>query len=132
MEARREALLWLEQARRDLEVARHLSSHRDWYASVFWCHEVAEKALEALLIAAGKPARTHNLLELFRLAGSELGIVPPREVERCAKFLNPHYVVARYPDAANGLPHEIYEEDDARRALECAEAILAWVEQHLH
>ncbi len=128
---RNEALMWLEQARRDLEAARHLAVSRDWFASVFWCHQAAEKALKALLIASGKAVRGHNLLELLRMVSVELGVKPPRGVERCARYLNPHYVVSRYPDAANGLPYEVYEEDDVSRALDCAEVILGWVEQLL-
>ncbi len=128
---RDEALMWLKQAQRDLEAARHLSESRDWFASVFWCHQAAEKALKALLIASGKAVRGHNLLELLRIVRAELGAEPPREVERCARYLNPHYVVSRYPDAANGLPYEVYEEDDVSRALGCAEVVLGWVEQHL-
>jgi len=123
--------MWLEQAKRDLEAARHLAASRDWFASVFWCHQAAEKVLKALLIASGKAVRSHNLLELIRILRAELEVKPPREVERCARYLNPHYVVSRYPDAANGLPYEVYEEDDASRALECAEAILGWAEQLL-
>ncbi|MCE4603071.1 MAG: HEPN domain-containing protein [Desulfurococcales archaeon] len=128
---RGEALMWLKQAERDLEAARHLYEARDWFASVFWCNQTGDKALKALLIASGKAVRSHNLLELLRIAGDELGVKPPREVERCARYLNPHYVVSRYPDAANGLPYEAYEEDDVSRALSCAEVILGWVEQLL-
>ncbi len=88
-ELRGEALLWLEQARRDLEAARHLVASRDWFASVFWCHQAAEKALKALLIASGKAVRGHNLLEPLRILRGELGIEPPGEVERCDRYLNP-------------------------------------------
>ncbi len=56
---------------------------------------------------------------------------PPRDVEWCARYLNPHYVVSRYPDAADGLPYEVYEEEDASRALDCARVILEWVRQLL-
>ncbi len=128
---RREAELWLEQARRDLETAKHLMEAGDWYASVFWCHQAAEKALKALLIASGKAARGHNLLELARLASAELGVDVPRDVQRCIRRLNPHYTVARYPDAANGLPYELYEREDAEEAVRCAEVVLGWVEQLL-
>lgn len=128
---RREALLWLEQARRDLRAAEHLREHHDWFASVFWCHQAAEKALKALLVAEGKAVRGHNLLELARLLRDELGIELPKDVVRCLKFLNPHYTISRYPDAANGLPYEIYEEEDALRALECAGGVIEWVERLL-
>lgn len=99
---RAEAGLWLEQARRDLDAAKHLKESHDWFASVFWCHQVAEKALKALLIASGRAARGYNLLELARLAENELGIKTSRDVLRCIRYLNPHYMISRYPDAANG------------------------------
>ena len=101
------------------------------FASVFWYHQVAEKALKALLLAFGKAVRGHNLLELIRLVKTELKVEPPREVERCARKLNPHYIVSRYPDAANGLPYEIYEREDALEALNCAEVVLGWVRRLL-
>jgi HEPN domain-containing protein len=111
------------QARRDLDAARHLKESRDWFASVFWCHQVAEKALKALLIAWGKAVRGHNLLELARLVEGELGVQVPGDVMRCIRYLNPHYMISRYPDAANGLPYELYEED-AKKAIECAEIVV--------
>ena len=128
---RREALLWLEQARRDLEAAGRLAEAGVWFASVSWCHQAAEKALKALLLASGKAVRGRNLLELLRLVVEELGVEPPGEAVRCARRLNPHYVVSRYPDAANGLPYEVYDEEDAREALECAGVVLGWVERLL-
>ena len=39
---RREALLWLEQARRDPEAAGRLAEARVWFASVLWCRQAAE------------------------------------------------------------------------------------------
>ena len=128
---RREALLWLEQARRDLEAARHLAETRDRFASVFWSHQAAEKALKAVLLASGKAVRGYNLLELLRVIEAELGVEVPGDAARCARRLNPHYVVSRYPDAANGLPYEVYGEEDAVEALECAGVVLAWAERLL-
>ena len=61
---------------------------------------------------------------------AELEVEPPRRVKRCIRYLNPHYVVSRYPDAANGLSYEVYEED-ASGALDRVEVILGWVEQFL-
>ncbi len=43
-------------------------------------------------------------------------------------FLNPDYTVARYPDAANGIPYELYDEATARAKVEAAEEIAGWIE----
>ncbi len=131
MLVRREAMLWLEQAERDLGAARHSRESGDWFASAFWSHQAAEKALKALLLAHGKAARGHNLLELARMVESELGLEIPGSVYKCLRLLNPHYTVARYPDAANGLPFEVYDSEDASRAIECGGAVLEWVRRGL-
>ncbi|MBI3030561.1 MAG: HEPN domain-containing protein [Candidatus Rokubacteria bacterium] len=43
-------------------------------------------------------------------------------------FLNPDYTVTRYPDAANGVPYELYDEATARAKVKAAEEIARWVE----
>jgi HEPN domain-containing protein len=128
---RREARLWFLQALRDLDAARHARDAGDWFASVFWSHQAAEKALKALLLEHGVAARGHNLLELARIIVEEAGLEVPGNVMRCLRRLNPHYVVSRYPDAANGLPYEVYDREDADEALECAEVVLEWVKERL-
>ncbi len=128
---REEALLWLRQSEAELRAARHSFEAGDWFAAVFWCHQAAEKALKALLIAGGVTARGHDLLSLLRRIREEIHAEPPGDVERCVKRLNPHYMVSRYPDAANGLPYEMYTREDAEEALRCAETILGWVRRLL-
>lgn len=43
-------------------------------------------------------------------------------------FLNPDYTVARYPDAANGVPYQLYDEATAREKVKAAQKIARWVE----
>jgi HEPN domain-containing protein len=33
------------------------------------------------------------------------------------KFLNPHYTISRYPNAANAAPSEAYTEEIAKKCL---------------
>jgi len=128
---RREALLWLRQAEADLRVAIHSLEFKDWFASAFWSHQAAEKALKSLLLSRGRSVRGHNLLYLAEVVKTELGIDVPEEVMKCLRRLNPHYTVARYPNAANGLPYQIYDEDTAREAIEYGRRVLEWVKQFL-
>ncbi len=45
------------------------------------------------------------------------------------RILNPHYTVARYPNAANTVPSEPYSREMASRCVEAAERVLAWVKE---
>ncbi len=126
---RKEARLWLAQSLRDLEVAGNSFRAGDWYAVAFWCHQAAEKALKALLLSKGIALRGHNLLELGRKLG-ELNL-DPGELWRDLRRLNPHYTVARYPDAANALPCEVYDREAALEALEAARRVVEWAKRIL-
>jgi HEPN domain-containing protein len=48
-----------------------------------------------------------------------------------ARELTPDYLTTRYPNAANGIPAEIYDEEIAERHLAYAEGICQWVTWHL-
>jgi HEPN domain-containing protein len=43
-------------------------------------------------------------------------------------FLNQDYTVARYPDAANGIPYELYDKATANAKVKAAEEVARWVE----
>ncbi len=40
----------------------------------------------------------------------------------------PDYTVSRYPDAANAVPYELYDEPTALAKVEAAEEITKWIE----
>lgn len=119
--------LWL-QALEDYKTAEILLQNRRYYASVFFSHQAAEKALKALYIHEKKapPPRTHNLLDLLE----SLGINDPQLTD-AAIDLTPEYTVTRYPDAANGVPAKLYNERIAREHLEKAAKILDYCRQRL-
>lgn len=127
---RREALMWFKQAESDLRKAMNDLLTRDWDGAAFWSHQAAEKALKALLIAHGKFVRGHDLVELGNVIRGELGI-DTSDIEDILKELTIHYTVARYPNAANAVPSEIYTEAKARELVSIAQRVLQWVRQHL-
>ena len=50
----------------------------------------------------------------------------------CARELDRHYIPSRYPNAhPSGTPHEAYDEETSRRALQCSEKILNYVKKFL-
>ena len=119
-EARR---LWL-QALEDLETAKVLLQAKRYYAAVFFAQQAAEKALKAAYIEVRReePPRTHNLLELLTL----LGVKPDTEPELvdAAMDLTPEYVVTRYPNAANGVPAQLYNERIAKEHVDKARLLI--------
>jgi len=120
----READLWLTEAEMDLEVARTLS---DRYAAraCFHAQQAAEKALKAILYAAGeRPVLGHSLSAL----GEEVA-------ERDASYetikgevakLDRFYIPTRYPNGLpqGGLPSKSFDAADAESAIATAEAAL--------
>ncbi|MEL9990071.1 MAG: HEPN domain-containing protein [Thermoproteus sp.] len=46
--------------------------------------------------------------------------------------LTVHYTISRYPNAANAVPYELYDEAKARELVDRAERVLAWTRRYLH
>jgi HEPN domain-containing protein len=65
--------------------------------------------------------RFHDLVELGA------GLDAPEEVRAALRRLNPEYVIARYPDAANGVPAENYDRERAAELVGLAERVERWV-----
>ena len=120
---REEALEWLRAAEDDLEDARVLLRSGRYAGAAFHAHQAAEKALKAaIIVARGElPPRIHNLLRLASILG-----VKDEELLDYLRRLNPHYRIARYPDAANGVPMEVYSERIAGELVELAGRVLDW------
>jgi HEPN domain-containing protein len=117
----------LAQARRDLRNAEKNIDVEAFEVAAFLCQQAIEKALKALYTHARRkraPA-THSLTEL----GQELSA--PKTMTEALATLSPDYVVSRYPDAANGVPGEIYTRRMAEERVAAAKEIWAWIEKQL-
>ncbi|WP_054853312.1 HEPN domain-containing protein [Vulcanisaeta distributa] len=122
---------WLAQALRDLRTAENSLNSGDYYACAFWSQQAVEKALKALLISRGKVVKGHDLVELGYIIRDELRIDVSRIMDHLRE-LTTHYTTSRYPpDAANGLPYEVYTKGKARSVLEMAREVVEWVRQNL-
>lgn len=113
----------LRQADRDLENARKNLTIEAYEVSAFLAQQAVEKYLKGLWVLLKKePApHTHALTEL----GDGLGV--PTEFRRRLADLTIDYTVSRYPDAANAVPYEIYDEATARAKVGAAEQVIAWL-----
>ena len=124
---REEVYNWWEQSLKDLESAKKNLSIESYYVTAFLSQQAAEKALKALYIYKLKdsPGKTHSLLRL----GREVGI--PSEFYHGLRKLNPDFILTRYPDVADGVPYELYDEKIAIDKLKLAEEVLEWVKKEL-
>ena len=124
---REESRNWWLQSLEDLETAKVTIETKRYYASVFFSQQAAEKALKAFYIEIMRdyPPKTHNMLEISRK------LEVPEPVLDAAIELNPEYFVTRYPDAANGVPAQMYTEKKAHFHFEKAEVVIQWVKSQL-
>jgi HEPN domain-containing protein len=121
---RKDAERLILQARRDLQNARKNVGIQAYEVAAFLAHQAVEKYLKGAWIhlRRARPPATHYLREL----GQGLGV--PRRLLGHLNFLNPDYTVARDPDAANGVPYELYDEATARVKVRAAAEVARWVE----
>ena len=92
-------------------------------------HQCVEKGLKALIIESGrKPERIHDIVGLLNEVKS-MGIAIEISPDDAA-FLNSVYK-GRYPTEEGLLPHGTPSREDAHRALDAAEKLLADVSARL-
>lgn len=113
----------LRQADRDLENARKNLGIEAYEVAAFLAQQAVEKYLKgAWVVTKKQPApHTHALTEL----GDGLGV--PADLRRHLADLTSDYTVSRYPDAANGVPYELYDEITARTKVENAGTVIRWL-----
>jgi HEPN domain-containing protein len=120
----RRATPWLRQAEHDLIDAQMVAAAGRHALACFLCHQAAEKALTAYLLARGaEQIWGHALADLCEDAmafDASFDLV-----KSVAVLLDRHYLGARYPTTLpGGVPAEAYEQLDASRALEIAQDVL--------
>lgn len=118
---RREIDHWWLQAKADERTAKNSLASEDYYAAVFWCQQAAEKALKAVcLVKFKKTPPGHSIVHLAHEAKA------PAALLTGIRDLNPEYVITRYPDAAEGVPAELYDRTIAERHLKTVAEVMAW------
>lgn len=74
-----------------------------------------------------KPHRVTVIYEGLR----EAGLMLPAKLEGKLPILNKYYTITRYPDAANGLPSESVDEEEAGRAMRIAMEVFEYAKKEL-
>lgn len=122
---RKEAERLIRQSERDLENAAKNITIDAFEVAAFLCCQAVEKYLKALWMherGEGAPW-THSLTEL----GDALGV--PSGLRPRLVYLNVDYTAARYPDAANGVPYEVYDRATAESKVEAATEVFEWLRE---
>lgn len=122
-----QAQRWISQGDHDLNLARiaHANDSYEWAVAI--AQQAAEKFLKALYIVRfqATPPRTHDLVMLANALNA------PPELAAIGRPLTEDYLRARYPDIADGIPHEVFDASTAQERISQAERIREWVIQQL-
>lgn len=89
--------------------AENTFDSEEYFLVVFLCQQAVEKGLKAYFLEVKKtsPGTTHSLVYL----ASETNV--PRRFFRFLRRLTTEFVNTGYPDAAYGIPSELYDEEIA-------------------
>ena len=125
---RGEALRWFSEAEWDYETASILHREKRYNAAAFYAHQAAEKAVKALLYYVNEAPWGHSVRVLLERYFRRVGVEPNQELLTYARELDRHYIPSRYPNAhPAGTPHEAYDEETSRRALNASRNIIEFV-----
>ena len=123
---RQEISNWWRQAKKDLEVAEKNYEFKEYYACAFFSQQAVEKSLKALILTQTKQkVEGHSLVYLGKTAK-----VPENYLSNLKK-LSPQYFLARYPDASEDVPFDLYDQKITLEFLETAREVLKWIEKQL-
>jgi len=121
---------WLRSALRTLESAKRDLEFGDYNWACFKAHQVAGKALKALLWGVGRPRIGHSLVHLLQHIVEVLGVTPPDEVVYACTVLSKFYTPTRYPDVwSEGIPEDYYSRREAEEAIRLASEVIEWVRE---
>lgn len=129
--SQRTVSVWLRQSEHDLNDARLVRDAGRHALACFLCHQAAEKAVTAYLLARGaERVWGHALADLCEDA---LALDPSFDlIKTVAVLLDKHFLGARYPTTLpGGVPAEAYEAADSERALEVAGDVRRFVDERL-
>lgn len=116
------AIKWLKQALHDIEMAEKNIAIGGYDVSAFLAHQSVEKLLKAVFAINGqKIPKSHYIDELARELELEKDIID------AVAELTVDYTFSRYPDVAEGVPYEEYDEETAKEKVEIANRVFEYL-----
>jgi HEPN domain-containing protein len=121
---------WWDQADRDLAHAHHALEDQDYEWASFAGQQAAEKALKAVVMAAGGEPWGHLTTGLAEALPQSAAV--SESVLDAARRLDKHYIPARYPNGfAAGYPGKLYTRGEAEQAIADATTVIEFCRGHL-
>lgn len=119
---------WIKQSAHDLEMAKSNRQNGFHDGCALMCQQSAEKYLKALYIMRHQetPPKIHQCDRLATLLGAPLPVV------KAARSLEADYTESRYPDAAQGVPFERFNDETSLKRIAACEEVQQWVLQQLN
>lgn len=116
------AIKWLKQALHDIEMAEKNITIGGYDVSAFLAHQLVEKLLKAVFAIKGqKIPKTHYIDELAR----ELEL--KNDIIEAVTEMTVDYTFSRYPDVAEGVPYEEYDEETAKEKVKIAKRVFEYL-----
>ena len=123
------SLDWLEQSKRDLIAAKKMYESKIYEWSCFLSQQAAEKAVKAVCEKKKIECWGHSISIILKKLFNNV----PKDIIDYAKILDRYYIPTRYPNGfETGSPKDYYTEKDAREAIEYAQKIIDFCEEHIH
>lgn len=117
------ATAWMLQARSDLEAAQTLAQAGFHAQACYTASQAAEKALKALVVAAGlTPPYSHSLerlVDLLKNQGVATEVFEPLHLKALTRMNSQ----SRYP-SADEAPADLFDANDSQQALETAAVVV--------
>ncbi len=119
---------WWAQAEDDFDSAQKNLGIQKYHLVVFLCQQAVEKGLKAVYIhtKGQSPGTTHSLI----FWASEIHL--PKAYFTFLRELTPQFVNTRYPDAAYGLPKDLYDETIATEYIQKTKEIMTWLQSQIN
>lgn len=116
---------WIERAVSFMKMARMAYNAGVYNLACFNAHQAVEMLLKGVVTdAVGSHPFTHSLVELLDVL-KRLGREVPEEAYREAEWLEPHYILARYP--SRGV--KPYGPGTAARCISAMDILISLVER---
>ena len=132
------AIIWLQDAKRDLMAASHLLDISLYEKSVYHSQQAVEKAIKAILAVWGEFNKTHFVANTLRRECNKQKLDEWKEmlldIANVGDRTEPHVSLSRYPSVTKTtlwIPSEEYDVDSAREYLNGAEFVIKTSEEFI-
>jgi HEPN domain-containing protein len=131
MKKKSESERWINQALKDLDDAKFNLSGKRYNVACFLAQQSAEKSLKAYLFYAGADeVWGHSVGELCSDASNFDKDF--EKIKRECSLLDKYYITTRYPNALpGGIPSEVFDREDAEKAISIAEKVINFVKSKI-